>query len=104
MAEIDIQNEIRLALNDIAIIFDTSIGPSIKVGNEYRRTGLVKGHSDLTGVRKSDGKAIFIEVKKPKGSVIYKEQENFLKQMKKANAIAGICRSAEEAKELVING
>ena len=104
MEEIDIQNQIRLALNDIAIMFDTSIGAVIKRGDMFIRTGLVKGHSDLTGVRRSDGKAIFIEVKKPKGSVIYKEQKNFLKQMKKANAITGICRSPEEAIELVNNG
>lgn len=104
MAEIDIQNEIRLGLNDIAIIFDTSIGPIIKRGDIFIKTGLPKGYSDLCGVRKKDGKAIYIEVKKPKGSVVYKHQENFLKQMNKANAIAGICRSVEEARELVING
>ena len=68
MAEIDIQNEIRLALNPYAIMFDTSIGSVIKRGNTFIRTGLVKGHSDLTGVRKADGRAVFIEVKKPKVS------------------------------------
>ena len=104
MKEIDIQNQIRLGLNDVAILFDTSVGATIKRGNTFIRTGLVKGHSDLTGVRRSDGKAIFIEVKKPKGSIIYEEQKNFLKQMKKANAIAGICKSVEEALELVKNG
>lgn len=104
MKEIDIQNEIRLGLNDLAIIFDTSIGATIKAGNQYIKTGLPKGFSDLTGVRKKDGKAIFIEVKKKKGSVIYPEQEKFINNMKKANAIAGICRSVEDARELIING
>lgn len=101
MKEIDIQNKIRLGVNDLAIMFNTSIGSTIKRGDAFIRTGLVKGHSDLTGVRRSDGKAIFIEVKKPKGSVVYEEQKNFLKQMKKANAIAGICRSVEDARRLI---
>lgn len=104
MKEIDIQNEIRLGLNDLAIIFDTSIGATINRNGVFIKTGLVKGHSDLTGVRKSDGKAIFIEVKKKKGSKVYKEQEKFINNMKKANAIAGICRSLEDARELIING
>lgn len=63
-------------------------------------SGVPPGFSDLFGVRKSDGKAVFIEVKTPKGRVS-KKQKNFLEQMQKAGAIAGVCRSAEEAVNLV---
>lgn len=104
MAEIDVQNEIRIALNDYAVLFDTSIGATIKRKDMFIRTGLIKGHSDLTGVRKKDGRAVFIEVKDGNKGVASKEQVNFIKQMKKCNAIAGICRDVDEALELVKNG
>ena len=54
----------------------------------------------MFGVRKSDGRAVFIEVKTPKGRPT-KEQKHFLEQMRNAGAIAGVCRSAEEAMGLV---
>ena len=66
-------------------------------------TGLPRGYTDLSGVRKIDGRAIFIEVKNEKGK-LSEYQVNFIKQMKKAGAIAGVARSAEEAIDLVING
>lgn len=98
-----IQNEIRLALNDTCKIFRANVGVGYTFDGRYFETGLPKGFSDLFGVRKSDGKAVFIEVKSPTGRAS-KEQKNFLKQMKKCGAIAGICRSAEEAIRLIENG
>ena len=43
---------------------------------------------------------MFIEVKTPKGRPT-REQKHFLEQMRAAGAVAGICRSAEEAVGLV---
>jgi len=47
-----------------------------------------------------DGKAYFIEVKKP-GGVVRPEQINFIEQMQKRGCIAGIAHSPEEAIEIV---
>lgn len=66
----------------------------------YFNTGVPKGFPDLFGFRKSDGKAIFIEVKTKTGRAS-KEQLNFINIMKQNGAIAGICRSTDEALELI---
>lgn len=66
----------------------------------YFNTGVPPGFSDLFGVRKSDGRAVFIEVKTPKGRPTEKQQK-FIQMMKLNGAVAGICRSADEAIELI---
>lgn len=95
-----IQNEIRLALNDSCVIFRANVGKGFTFDGRYFDTGLPKGFSDLFGFRKSDGRAVFIEVKTKNGRAS-KEQKNFLEQMKRNGAIAGICRSAEDALKLI---
>ncbi|MDE5583812.1 MAG: VRR-NUC domain-containing protein [Ruminococcus sp.] len=98
--EHEIQNEIRLALADTCMIFRGNVGAGCTKDGRYFSTGLPKGFSDLFGFRKSDGKAVFIEVKTPKGRPT-KEQLNFLYTMNKNGAIAGLCRSAEDAINLI---
>lgn len=95
-----IQNEIRLALSDSCILFRMNVGTGYTQDGRYFNTGVPKGFSDLFGFRKSDGKAVFIEVKTPKGKPST-QQKIFLTAMQNAGAIAGICRSAEEAMKLV---
>ena len=58
------------------------------------------GHPDLAGYRRSDGKAVYIEVKTRRGKVT-KEQEQFLAQARQAGCLAGIARSIKEAEEIV---
>lgn len=98
--EKDIQNEIRLALNPYAIVFRINVGGFMTSDGRYITTGVPRGFSDLFGVRRSDGRAFFIEVKTPKGRTT-KYQDNFLKQMRKAGAICGVARSAEEAIRII---
>ena len=98
--EHEIQNEIRLALADTCMIFRGNVGAGCTKDGRYFSTGLPKGFSDLFGFRKSDGKAVFIEVKTPKGRPT-KEQLDFLYTMNKNGAIAGLCRSAEDAINLI---
>ena len=100
MREKDIQNEIRLALSPYAVVFRANVGYFNTYDGRVVATGLPKGFSDLFGVRKSDGKAFFIEVKNEKGKTS-KYQDNFLKQMRKAGAICGVARSAEEAIRII---
>ena len=95
-----IQNEIRAALTPCAVIFRANVGRVRTPDGRYFTTGLPAGFSDLFGFRKSDGKAIFIEVKTPCGRVTEK-QEHFLRIMRRYGAITGVCRSAEEAIRLV---
>lgn len=100
MNEHDIQNEIRAAVSPYAVIFRINVVTGKTVDGRYISTGVPPGFSDLFGVRRSDGKAIFIEVKKPDGRVSDR-QKNFINIMKKLGAIAGICYSAEEAIKLI---
>lgn len=95
-----IQNQIRLALADSCIIFRINVGKGYTPDGRYFDTGVPVGFSDLFGFRKSDGKAVFIEVKTPKGRPS-KQQLNFLRAMQEYGAIAGICRSAEDAIKLI---
>lgn len=100
MTEHDIQNAIRLALSHDVCIFRANVGKVKTADGRWFDTGLPKGYSDLCGVRKSDGRAVYIEVKTPTGKV-RPEQENFIEQMRKYHALAGIARSVEDALEIV---
>ncbi len=96
-----VQNRIREALSPYAVIFRANVGSGMTYDGRYFSTGLPKGFSDLFGVRKSDGKAIFIEVKAPNGRTTA-EQKLFIKVMRQNGAVAGICRSPEDALKLVL--
>ena len=96
-----IMNEIRLGVADECVTFRANVGKGYTKDGRYFDTGLPVGFSDLFGVRKSDGRAVFIEVKTPKGRPTDK-QLNFINQMKNHGAVAGICRSAEEAINLIL--
>lgn len=95
-----IQNEIRLALAPHCILFRMNVGSAYTEDGRFFSTGVPAGFSDLFGVRISDGKAVFIEVKTPKGRPTERQQK-FLHCMKECGAIAGICRNSEEAISLI---
>lgn len=116
--EHDIQDEIRLRCADIAHLHRTNAGTffqgrevTFKEGpyvgrrmliNLRRVKGLARGHSDLTGHRFSDGKAVYIEVKQP-GKYPTVEQKKFLKAMQHTNAIVGVARSVEDARDIILD-
>ena len=95
-----LMNAIRAAVSPYCNIFRINVGKGYTRDGRYFETGVPVGFSDLFGARKSDGKAVFIEVKAPMGR-IRPEQKNFIEQMRKCNAIAGVCRSVEDAVKLV---
>lgn len=101
--EHEIQNEIRKELSKYGVFFRANVGKVRLSDGRYFDTGLPVGFSDLFGVRKSDGKAIFIEVKNEKGRVS-PEQKNFIEQMRKNGAIAGVARSAMDAVKIITEG
>lgn len=98
--EADIQNEIRLALVPHAVIFRVNTGSVKTADGRFFSSGVPKGYSDLSGVRKSDGRAIFIEVKNAKGKPS-DQQIHFLKRMKEAGALCGVARSVEDAIQII---
>lgn len=60
----------------------------------------VKGHPDLAGYRRSDGRAVYIEVKTETGRAT-KEQLQFIKKAREAGCLAGIARNEEEAISII---
>lgn len=98
-----IQNEIRLALADSCLIFRANVGKVRTPDGRYFDTGLPNGFTDLFGFRKSDGKAVFIEVKTLTNSPS-REQRKFIDTMKSYGVIAGVCRSPQEAINLIKRG
>lgn len=95
-----IQNNIRIALSNDCVIFRGNVGKGFTKDGRYFDTGLPKGFPDLFGFRKSDGRAVFIEVKTYKGKPS-KEQKNFINKILSYGAIAGVCRSTEDALNLI---
>ena len=98
-----IQNEIRAALSPYCIIFRVNVGAAYTKDGRYLTTGVPAGFSDLFGFRLSDGRAVFIEVKTPSGRASTKQQK-FINKMREYGAVAGVCRSAADALELIKKG
>ena len=100
MREAEVQNQIRLALDPYAVIFRVNSGKVRMSDGRYFDTGVPNGYSDLSGFRKSDGKAVFIEVKNEKGR-LRESQKQFLKVMSQYDVLAGVARSPEDAIKIV---
>lgn len=100
MREIDIQNQIRIALSDIAVTFRANVGVFFTKDGRPIRSGLPKGFSDVFGFRKSDGRIFFLEIKTETGK-LSRDQETFLESMKLLGAIAGVARNIEDALRIV---
>lgn len=113
MTEHEIQNRIRVELAPQAVLFRTNAGRFWQGRRVYSREfgqmvlidlqaveGLPPGYSDLSGVRTSDGKGVFIEVKRP-GQKPRADQQHFIRTMTKYGALAGVAHSVEEAKRII---
>lgn len=98
--EHSIQNDIRNSTADIAILFRANVGQGITYDGRHFDTGLPKGFSDLFGFRKSDGRAVFIEVKTETGR-IRPEQQNFINKMRLYGALAGVARNVQDARTII---
>ena len=101
-----IQSEIMLAVSkhDCTIV-RTNTGTVKTVDPEtgevrFFNAGPPKGWPDLTGFRHSDGKMILIEVKNEKGR-LRPDQKRFASVAQKFPVLYGVCRSVEDAIELI---
>ncbi|WP_180764367.1 VRR-NUC domain-containing protein [Falseniella ignava] len=100
--ETALMNRLRVKASEYGVCFRANVGKVRMADGRFFDTGLPRGFSDLFGVRNEDGKAFFIEVKTEKGRPS-KEQLNFIEQMNKRGALAGICRNEKDVEEL-LNG
>lgn len=101
MTETDLMNMIRIKVSRAGHkIFRTNVGKIRMADGRWFDTGLPKGHSDLYGFRKDDGRVFYIEVKispnKPS-----KEQLQFLSAMKAAGALGGVAYSIDDALKII---
>lgn len=101
MTEHDIQNDIRAAAAPYAVLFRANVWKGQTADGKWFDSGLPVGFSDLFGFRRSDGRAVFIEVKKPSGRPT-DNQKKFIEAMKKHGALSGIAHSTEEAIKIIM--
>lgn len=94
-----IQNAIRIALSERAIVFRANVGKVKMADGRFFDTGLPAGFSDLFGFR-TDGRIFFIEVKAPGGRVS-NVQEHFLETVRKYGALSGVARSVSDALKII---
>lgn len=98
-----IQDSIRVALAQAGyIVFRANVGKVKTADGRFFDTGLPSGFPDLMGYKPSNGRIFFIEVKTAIGRR-RKDQVNFANFLRDKNVIYGVCRSAEEAVEIVRN-
>ena len=102
-SESEIQSEILLEVSKRGHrMWRTNAGRA-----KSRNGGVIKlmpaGYPDVTGFRKSDGKFVVIEVKKPSGR-LSKNQKKFRDMIIEQPVIYGVARSAKEAIDIIENG
>ncbi|GKQ42939.1 hypothetical protein RD055328_08620 [Companilactobacillus sp. RD055328] len=99
--ETEIQNDIRIALSaHDCTVFRTNVGKVMMNNGRWFDTGLPKGHPDLYGFRHSDGKVFYIEVKTKTGK-LRPDQKKFAEFIKKYPVLYGVCRSVDDAIEVI---
>lgn len=103
MTETEIQNQIRTECADLAVLFRINVGAGWTKSGSYLKTGVPKGFPDLCGFRISDGKAVFLEVKRP-GKTRSKEQIKMGNALAKYPVIYGVATGAAEAKKMIMEG
>lgn len=101
MTEKDIRNNIVTYLNFQGYwVWPVNTG-AMKVDNRFVRFNAV-GTSDIIGMRKSDGKFIAIECKKPgKEKTLTVYQSSFLEQVRNNGGIAGVATSIDDVKAMI---
>ena len=99
--EAAIQDSIRVALAQAGyIVFRTNVGKVKTADGRWFDAGLPSGFPDLVGYKPENGRIFFIEVKTKTGRR-RKDQIAFANGLRNKNVIYGVCRSAEEAVEVV---
>jgi hypothetical protein len=110
MSEHELMDACRIWLSENGFTaFRVNVGTVRMNDGRFFRTGLPKGFSDIFAVRKSDGRACFVETKVRPGSFLgsgnfrrpSKEQIHFLDNMKNHGCIAGVVYSLDDLEGLI---
>mgnify|MGYP003346965149 FL=1 len=113
MREADIQNLILMALSDAGCkVWRQNVGVgwtgdatrlndgSVLIRNPRPlHAGLCRGSSDIIGIT-TEGRFLAVEVKTQHGRVT-PEQENFIARIGQQGGVSGVCRSVEDALNLI---
>ena len=92
--------EIMLYLSSRRIlIFRNNVGSARTERGEYITFGLCTGSSDLIGIL-PDGRFLAIECKSSTGKPTT-AQLNFIDAIKKSGGVAGVCRTVDDAADLI---
>lgn len=112
MSEADLSKKIHKTLGGRPNVrlFRNQVGAYQLKDGRWVMSGLARGSADLVGWKTiqvtpemvGQTLAVFlsVEVKSPKGA-IRPEQKTWLKNVRKSGGIAGICRTIEEAEDLI---
>jgi hypothetical protein len=111
LCEHEIQQRIRLACGRGAVrLWRNNTGALVDQQGRFVRFGLCKGSSDLIGLRSLEvtpemagqrlAQFVSLEVKAPQG-VLSPEQRAFLRLVQELGGVAAVCRSVEEAEQLL---
>ena len=111
LCEHEIQQRIRLACGRGAVrLWRNNTGALVDQQGRFVRFGLCKGSSDLIGLRSLEitpelvglrlAQFVALEVKTASG-VVSSEQRAFLRFVQELGGVAAVCRSVEEAEQLL---
>jgi hypothetical protein len=110
-SEHEIQQRIRLACGRGAVrLWRNNTGALVDQQGRFVRFGLCKGSSDLIGLRSLEittelvglrlAQFVALEIKTAQG-VLRPEQQAFLRLVQQLGGVAAVCRSVEEAEQLL---
>ncbi|MFM7513723.1 MAG: VRR-NUC domain-containing protein [Cyanobium sp.] len=111
LCEHKIQQRIRLACGRGAVrLWRNNTGALVDQQGRFVRFGLCKGSSDLIGLRSLEitpelvgqrlAQFVALEIKTAQG-VLRPEQQAFLRLVQQLGGVAAVCRSVEEAEQLL---
>ena len=111
LCEHEIQQRIRLACGRGAVrLWRNNTGALVDQQGRFVRFGLCKGSSDLIGLRSLEitpelvglrlAQFVALEIKTAQG-VLRPEQQAFLRLVQQLGGVAAVCRSVEEAEQLL---
>ena len=111
LCEHEIQQRIRLACGRGPVrLWRNNTGALVDQQGRFVRFGLCKGSSDLIGLRSLEitpelvgqrlAQFVALEIKTAQG-VLRPEQQAFLRLVQQLGGVAAVCRSVEEAEQLL---
>ena len=99
--ESQLLNAVIRALYPYCVLHRVNVGRMRTPDGRWFSTGVPVGYPDLSGYRKSDGMAVYIECKVKPNKPTPKQIE-FITKAQAAGSLAAVCFSPEEALRLVI--